>query len=611
MCLLMWLVLPLLTTAQQTQLTVSTKTTVEVGEQFRVVFELNADGSDFRGPDFQGFTVLSGPMVSTSSNIQVINGKINQSYTQSYTYIIRADQKGEYSIGSASAVVNKQKISSDRVKLTVVTPTKSTSSGQGSGTTGQSAQEAETLSSKDLFLRAIPDKRTAYVGEQVIVTYQLYTRVPISTITINKLSSFPGFWTKNLTDNAAAYTQSSQTIDGYTYTLAEIRKVAIYPQKGGELTIDPMELLCKVQLRVQPSRQRSYDPFEQFFNDPFFNRSIRNVEKVIASDAVTIQVQPIPAAKRPNNFNGAVGQYNFQTSTDRTVLKANEAMNLTLSVSGKGNIELIDLPKPSFPPDFEVYDPKVSSDIKTGPSGVSGTKKVEYLIIPRYQGSYTLTPIEFSYFDPTQKEYITISSPQYDILVEKGSEHDEGSLIAGPAQEGIRYLGSDIMHIKTQTNRLHPVNRFFFASTNYILINLLLIALFVAAVWIARRNRNLRQNQTLLKNKQATKVAKKRLQTAEKHLKRTEQNEFYAEISQALWGYTADKFSIPLAELSIDNVRTVLSEKELDESMIELFVQALHNCEFARFAPGDAERKMEELYQQGIQVITKAERILK
>lgn len=610
-CIIGLVLFPLLTFGQNATLKVNSKTNVEIGEQFRVVYELNADGSSFTGPDFQNFSVVTGPMVSTNSSIQVINGKMDRSFTQTYTYIIRANREGNFTIGTASVMVDGKKITSDKIAVSVVPASASNAAQSAGSTSGQNNQNAGGLSPKDLYLRAIPDKRSAVVGEQIIVTYRIYTRVPVSSLSVTKLSSFPGFWTKNLLKDNDQLQQSTQIIDGQEYVLADIRKVALFPQKPGKLTIEPMELECVAQIRTQGSSQRSRDPFESFFNDPFFNRNIQNIPKTLVSESVTIDVEPVPAARRPQQYNGAVGQFGFQAAINRTSLLANEAANLTLTVTGSGNIELIDLPQPVFPPDFEVYDPKVSTDIRVGPSGVNGTKKAEYLIIPRFQGDYTIPSIGFSFYDPKKKEYINLSSQAFELTVEKGDTDANTDAMMSRSQEGIRYIGSDIRHIQTDQHKLRAQDRYFFASLPYYLINLLIVLVFSSALVFSRRQDRLRQNQSLLKNRKATKVAKKRLKAAELSLKKKDQNAFYAEMSQALWGYIADKFMIPLSELSFESVQTELLNKQVDQALTDELIQALNNCEYARFAPGDTGKKMEDLYLQGIEVITKAERSIK
>ncbi len=600
--LLILLLIPLTGIGQEILLKTNTKSQVSLGEQFRVVFELNAEGEQFVGPDFENWRVLSGPMSSTSSNIQIINGQMTRSFTQSYTYIITATKEGEFEIGSARINVDGKTIKSTPVKVTVVKGNTSASSGN-SGTN-------QGITDKDLFLRAIIDKKEAFTGEQVIVTYRIYTRVPVSSVSVTKLSSFPGFWTKDLLSDSDALQQSTEIINGIEYTVADIRKMALFPQKNGKLTIEPMELECVAQVRTQTNRQRSRDPFESFFSDPFFNRGIANIQKTLVSEPLTIEVKPLPGKGKPMNFSGAVGQFGISSNIDKTALKANEAITLSYTLSGTGNVELAELPQINFPPDFEVYEPKINNNIKTSPRGISGTKKFEYLIIPRTAGVFDISEVEFSYFDPQKQNYISLKTPAYTINVERNEGADsEGVFI--PGQSDVKYVGSDIRHIKTKSNELKKAGEFFFGSTVFVMIIGLMIALYSSILIYLIRRKKLRSNHKLVRNKKATKIARKRLQSAHLHLKNQNQNEFYTEISQALWGYVKDKFDIEPSKLALDYIAEVLKQKELPENIIETLVETLNKCEYARFAPGETGKKMEELYSQGIDVITKIEKTVK
>jgi hypothetical protein len=592
------------TKAQDAVLTVSGNTQVEVGEQFRVVYELNTEGANFTGPSFRGFRVLTGPMLSTSSSIQIIGGKMDRTSKQTYTYILSASQEGEFTIEPASVEVEGKTIRSGRLTIKVVPASTRPQQRQGGG-----EAQAGGIGKNDLFLRAIPDKRTAVIGEQVVVTYRIYTRVPLANLEVVRQSSFPGFWNKNLIENNNM-PQSRQVIDGEEYVVADVRRVALFPQKTGKLTIEPMEINCIAQVRARQSRP-SFDPFESFFNDPFFNRGLQNIPQTLVSEAITIDVSPLPGASRPSSFTGAVGQFGLSASINNTEIKANEAINLVISVSGNGNLELLELPKPVFPPGFEVFEPKLSTDIKTGADGISGTRKADYLVIPRFEGNYRIEPIEFSYFDPRRKEYITLRSQAFEIKVAKGDAAESGASVMMSSQEGIQYLSSDIRYISTNAGKLKPTDSYFFGSWLYLLLMFGLTAAFAGLIYWRNKTQELRQNQTLLRNRKATAVARKRLKTAKQLLGKGDQNTFYAEMSQALWGYISDKYTIPKAELSIDTVKNYLLTRNAPEELIDQFVDVLNLCEYARFAPGDTGKKMEDLYNKGIEVISKAENLIK
>ena len=580
------------------------KKQVSVGEQFQVSYELNGDGKDFKSPNFTNFEIIGGPFTSTSSSVQIINGSVSRTNTQTFSFHLRAIKEGVFTIPSASITVDRKKITSEPCEINVTAS--ATSSGNYSNNTSNSTNNNNK---KEVFLKATPNKKKVYQGEQILLTYNIYYTIPISQLSVSKSPSYSGFWTKDISDNDGSLQQSSTIIDGQPYNVATIKEMVLFPQKAGELTIEPLELSCLAQIRQQRQRTNTYDPFEDLFGD-VLGTSYTNVRKEIKSQPITIEVLPLPTANKPNSFNGAVGQFTFTSKIDKNELKVNEAFTLTLTVSGKGNIELLELPKPILPPDFEVYDPKISTTVKNNALGIYGSKKAEYIIIPRVSGDFTLDDIEFSYFNPSLKKYETLKSDIHAIQVQKG-ESSTSSAIYTPGQADIKYLGSDIRHINVNDNDLNITGVNFFMSTTYIIIIAGMIVIFVVVLVIYKKVNKFNKNQALVKNKQATKVAKKRLNNAHKYMISNEQNSFYEEFSQALWGYISDKLNIVRSQLSMDSVREIMLSKEVSEDIVNEFVELLNNCEYARFAPGDANKKMDELYQKGIELITKAEKHLK
>ena len=595
--------------AQDVEFTVNAKQTVTVGERFRIVYQVNGDGQNFRAPAFGKLQILSGPSTSTSSNVQIINGQMQQSYTKSFTYVVVANQEGEISVTPATITIDGKQYKSNSLKIKV---SKGGSSQQNSSDNRkQNQRDQGILQDDDVYLRAFVTKKNPYLGEQIIVTYRIYTRVPISNLSMKKASSFNGFWSKNLMDDQSQLKQSTQVINGEEYIVADISKYAVFPQKSGKLTIEPAELECVAQVRVQQQRSRSNDPFEDFFNDPFFNRNARNVEATLTSKPLTINVKDLPVEGKPADFNGAVGEFTFKSSVDREILVANDALTFSATISGKGNLELINLNQPEFPSDFETYEPKVSNNIKTSSNGISGWKKFEYLSIPRAPGDFTIKPITFSYFDPRQKKYRTYSSGELNIVVEKGNQTASGVTYSSSAQEDIRFIGKDIRHIKNAPFNLVATGSFLFASSIYYILLALPLMLLLLFILLWKRQEKRRGDVTMMKTRKANKVAKKRLQKAEKFKESDEDVAFYDEIAQALWGYIADKFNIQQATLSVETVKDTLSSKGAEEDVIDNFVNTLNNIEFARFAPGDSRGKMATVYKEALNAITQAERALK
>ena len=596
-------------------LTVSTKKQVMVGERFQVVFEANAEGKNFQAPSFDGLTVLGGPFTSTSSSFSMVNGSMSHTVKCTYTFALQAYQEGTVHVGSASLTVKGNKITSQPFDIKVIPDDGSHAAPSGGGTSsgqGQSQQNTtdSQVSGKDLFLRVIPSKKSAYVGEQVVLTYKLYTKVPVSSVSLSKMPSYAGFWTKDVSDNSGTLKQSSEYINGIEYTTAEIQKVIVVPQRSGKLALDPMTMECIAQIRTERNNTRSMDPFEAFFNDPFFNRNIVNVKKELSSQALTLEVKNLPENGKPASFAGAVGSYSFKSDIDKTELSTNEAVTLTLTVSGTGNVELLQMPEPVFPPDFEVYDPKISTSTNVGPQGLTGTKKAEYLAIPRRAGSFTIPSVEFSYYNSSTDSYEVLSSDPYEIKVEKGSGSDDGGGVFTSNQEDIKYLGSDIRHIMTGDARLKPTHTVFFGSAAYFVALLVLLLLFIILLFVLKKREQMSKDTAANRNRKADKVARGRLKNAYLHLKAKDQEKFYVEMSQALWGYIADKLGIERSKLSMDTVSETMKGKNVPDELTQQFVDTLNNCEFARFAPGSAEEKMDDLYQRGIDVISKAEKVL-
>ena len=619
--LVLMLVMPLALWAQDPSIKVSAKRQVSVGEQFKVAFEVNADGKKFSAPSFEDFSVVGGPFNSSSSSVQIVNGNMTHTVSNTYSYVLRADKEGDFTIGSASIVVNGNVIKSEPYQVSVVADASSAGASSGNATAqgGQRSSSGQVqqsttdpkVSGQDLFLKVTPSKKTAYVGEPVVLTYKLYTRVPVSQLSVSRMPSYGGFWMKETGDNNGNLRQSSEMVNGIEYTTAEVKKVVLIPQKAGKLSVEPMGIECVAQIVTQRNNQRSNDPFDVFFNDPFFSRNYTNVQKNIETSTITLDVKGLPEDGKPAGFTGAVGNYNFSAAIDRTEASTNEAITLTLTVSGSGNIELLNLPTPVFPPDFEVYDPKITSSVDANSQGTNGTKKAEYLIIPRRAGDFSIPAVTFSYFNPAKNQYSTLQSPGMNIKVIKGAgdESGDGGLYASN-QEGIKYLGSDIRHINTTDLKLKPKNTSFFASTVYFLILAALLLLFLVITLVVKKRRQFKQDVVLVRNKKATKVAKGRLKSGYKYLKSSDQDHFYEEMSQALWGYISDKLGIERSVLSMATVKDAMMGKGIDEALSNQFVDTLNTCEFARFAPGDAASKMEDLYEKGLDVIMKVEKTI-
>lgn len=596
--------IPAFSSAQDIAFTATAKGSVAVGERFQLQYKLNAEGAGFRGPNIVDFNVLSGPSTSTSSSVQIINGQVTREVANTYTYVLSATKEGSFTIPPATINHGGKQYTSNPVTVEV---RKGTAAPSGSGQTQQPEDEI------DVFLRAEVSNTTPFLGEQITISYKLYFNNQISGHDgFQKISSFPGFWAKNLFPNQREIPTTTEVINGKQYNVAEVRKFALFPQRTGKIEIRPGESEITVRVRTD-ARRRSSDPFfDSFFNDPFFRGQHRDVNRQLSSNSLTIDVKPLPTRDRPAEFGGAVGKFSMRAEIDQTEVNVNEPVTIKLTVQGSGNIELFDLPKPAFPPDFDVFDPETKSDIRVAPNGVSGSRTFEYLIIPRNPGEFTINPIGFSYFDPARNNYVTENSPAYNITVQRGEGTSSAVTFGGSVrQEGIQVIGSDIRHIKMPPYRFRPVGTYFFRSQTYYLLLAIPVVLTIMILLIWRKQMKKRSNTKLMKNIRATKVARKRLKVAHNYLKSGNESEFYNEIARALWGYLSDKLSIPVSELSMDNVRNKMVSGNANEDTINRFIATLNETEYTRFAPGNKSENMDKIYTGAIETISKIEKELK
>lgn len=583
--------------------------TVPLGSSFQVVYSISGgSATTLQPPAFTNFYV-GGQFQSTS----IYNGDVKTSVT----YTLTPTAVGKFTIDAAKAKVGNSWISSNTLTIEVTSSGSAVASKGSTSTSKSSTKSTATTadaSSGDIFLKAFVDKTNPYVGEQVIVTYKLYTKIPVSQYGIDKLPSFAGFWSEEITKDKDKPVQYNETIGGSKYVVAEIRQVAIFAQKSGTLKIDPLDVECVVQIQ---SKQQYQDPFGNLFNDPFFSNfgssffsSYSNVEKTISSNALILNVKPLPVASQPAEFAGSVGKFTIDASIDKTDVKTNDAITLTYKVTGTGNISLIDKPAFSFPADLESYDPDIKDNLITSAAGISGNKTFKYLIIPRSAGDFTINPIDFCYFDLTKGAYVTLTSPEFKIKVAKGSG-DDNTTVSNANKEDIKYLNSDVRYIKSNAINLTEIGKFFYGSPLFFGLLLTPVFFFFFFVILYRKKLKENSNLALMRNKKATSVARKRLNTANVLLKENKKGPFLDEIFKALWGYVSDKLNIPISELSKETVNEKFTEKKVNEDIALQFINTLNNCEYARFAPDDGSVTIATIYHDAIDIIIKMEKELK
>lgn len=570
-------------------------TTIGVNEPFQVSFEFNGEDVNsikgFRAPDFPGFRVLSGPNQSTS--MQIINGAVSASV--SFSYYLQAIQTGTISIGPAALDYKGKTYRTQPVRLTVVKGSAQHSSSQKNEPSSQNISE-------NVFIRAVADKQKVLKGEQVMVTYKLYTRMDISSPQISKLPSYQGFWAEEL-ETANRINFTTEVINGKQFHVGVLKRAALFPTQTGELSVTPFELVIPV---VVPKARKRGDIFDEFFNDPFFNQG-QTVEYKAVSNTLKINVLPLPSENVPLSFNGAVGNFDFKASIDREKVKTNEPFTLKLTVSGTGNINLLDLPEVNLPAGFEKYEPKIDQQISKSGT-ISGRKTVEYIIVPRIPGQKEIPPVEFSFFNPQSKRYVTFKSQAFSLNIEKGDgSYDQN--YASYNKEDVKLLGEDIRFIKTDIGGLSKQGSYTVYSPLFWSASILpLIALAGMIVW-KRKNDRLSGNMQMMRYQRAEKMARNRLKSAHKSLEADNQQAFYSDISLALFGYLEDKLHIPKSDFTIDGVVEQLNKKDVEPELTANVRQTLEQCEFARFAPlSDAPLAMREMYERTVSIIVELEK---
>ena len=582
--------------ADNVRFTMSGPNVVTVGEQFRLSFTLNESGSDLQLPELPGFDILMGPSTSQSSSIQIINGKTTQSVSFSYIFILRAKQEGKFTIRPASIKADGKVYESNELEIQVV---KGQAGQQSTGTQQQQEPTATAteLSKDDLFVKVELDKRNVFRGEQILATVKIYVspNVPITNFEDVKLPSYAGFWTQEI-DIPNQISFSREVFNNKIYQVGILKKTILFPQQTGKITIDPFEITCSVRQQIR--RQRS------FFDDFFEN--YRTVSAKVTSKPETITVKELP--DKPAGFYGGVGNLNFSASFDKTTAKANEALTLKVTVSGTGNLRLIEAPKIEFPSDFEVYDPKTNENLRASDSGLNGSKTFEYLIIPRFAGDYTIAPIAFSTFNPATGKFKTETSPEFNLQIEKGDDSQSTTVTSAFSKEDVRFIGKDIRYIKQNQYKLQEKEASFFGSLMFWLSYIGSLLIFVIVFIVYRKKLRENANMQLVRNKKANKIARKRLKEAASFLKEQKAEKFYEAILKAFWGYLSDKLSIPAADLNREKASATLSNRQVNDEVIREFINLIDTCEYARYAPSASNNTPEELYNKSLEVMGKLEK---
>lgn len=586
--------------ADKVSFTASAPDAVVVGDQFRLSYTVTTQKvKDFRAPSIKGFDVLMGPSRSQQSSTQIVNGNVTSTSSITFTYILMANTAGEYTIGGASIVADGNQMVSNSVKIKVLPQDQNSNGGQG----GSSAHSSSgtSVSDQDLFITATASKTNVFEQEAFVLAYKIYTRESNLQLNNAKLPDFKGFHSQEI-EMATNARWTPEHYRGRNYYTTVYRQFVLFPQQSGKLYIDPAQFQMTIGKPVQ-----SDDPFDAFFNG---GSNVIEIKKSIATPKIAINVNPLPAGK-PADFSGGVGEFTVSSSINSQELKTNDAITIKLVISGTGNLKLISNPEIKFPEDFEVYDPKVDNQVRLTREGLTGNRVIEYLAIPRHAGTYKIPGVSFSYFDIRSKSYKTLKTEEYVVNIEKGAGNADQVIANFTNKEDLKVLGEDIRYIKQNEVTLQPKGSFFYGSMSYWLFYIIPALAFIIFFIIYRKQAAENANVAKVRTKKANKVATKRMKLAGKLLSENKKDAFYDEVLKALWGYISDKLNIPVSRLSKDNIEEKLRNHGVSEELIKDFLNALNDCEFARFAPGDESQAMDKVYASSIEVISKMENSIK
>jgi hypothetical protein len=589
------LLLPVALKAQDITLQAEYPSIVEAGKQFSVTWTVNSGGGEFSEPSFEGFYKLMGPNTSYSSSTQIINGRMTHETSYSYVYYLQAVNEGKFVIPPASVTIKNRTYYSDSLRIEVMGGAVQQPVTQPGGTAGQDNTQV-SASRGEIFLDLSVSRRDLYIGEHLVATVKLFTRVNLSGINERKYPSFTGFLKTDL-ELPPLTSLRQENINGTIYGTGILQQFLLYPQITGEITIEPYQATVLVQQKTGRS-----DPF---FGD-FFS-TYQTIPQAVVSKSVTINVKPLPGNK-PDDFSGIVGSMSLKAGISKDTVNVNDAVNFRITVSGNGNLKLAEAPAMKLPADVEMYDPKITDNLKNTAGGTSGQKTFEYLLIPRHYGDFTIPPIAYSYFNTTTRKYERLTTDEFRFHARKGTEEgDKITVYGGISKEDVKYVGKDIRFIRTDPGKLsRPSNilmkRQSFYSGYAIALGVFLLVLFIRREHI-RRNADL----TAVKNRKAGRVAVKRLKEASVCLKKGETDRFFEEILKAIWGYLSDKLNIPVSELTRNNAVTALQEEGIDEEKIRNLTEILDKCEYARYAPSESGSAASDIYEGASRFIRSVE----
>ena len=585
--------------------------TVAVGEAFRVEFSLNAspDDGSFKAPSFEGFDVIAGPAESRGQSVQIVGSTMTKSINYTITYVLLPQSAGNVTIGAAEIAVDGTTYRTQPLPIEIVNEGDASQSQQRpSGGDSDSEADARNVQQQirkdDILLRAVVSQTSVYKNEPVHVAFKLYTRVPYVNIVPEAAPSFNGFWSQDLTDTKTARV-SRETYNGKVYETCVLFEYLLYPQQVGTLTIDPVDITVVAQVVVQSRRNL----------DPFFGsgHEVYNVPRKVQSQRTSIEVRPLPEGA-PSSFSGAVGSFRMETDLPTDRFAANSGATCTVKISGTGNLTFVQAPKLALPASFEQYNVKTTESINASASGISGYRQFEYPFIARAEGTYEIAPIEFTYFDLKRRQYVTLESRPMTFEITPDTKGGGGDAVVmqgrGMSKEEVKMLGKDIRFIRLGASQLREARMPFLFSGGYWIALCAILLLFAAAYVALRKRIRESQNVALMRGRRANKVAVQRFRAARSYMEAQDRHAFYEEMLRALWGYMSDKFNIPVANLTKENVREELAKRGVSAEETHRFTAIISQCDEAQYSPA-ASAQMSDIYSEGVDLISRIESVIK
>jgi hypothetical protein len=581
--------------SQDVSVKVEYPSVVTAGQQFNLAWTVNAGGGEFSAPAFTGFYKLMGPQTSYSSSPQIINGKMLREISYTYVYFLQAVNDGKFVIPPATFTLKNKTYVSDSLHIEVVSGSAQPQNPPAGGNNASNPSAVES-SGNETFVNLAINRKEIYLGESLVATVKIYTRVNISGINEIKYPPFEGFLKTDLVTPPLTALQQ-ENVNGTVYGSGVVQQFLLYPQVTGEISIDPVQISVLVQQKAAQS-----DPF---FGD--FFTSYQTIPKAVASKIVKVKVKPLPGIQ-PADYSGVVGKLDLKAVLSKDSVNVNDAVNFKITISGSGNLKVAATPALKLSPDIEVYDPKISDDTKNSLNGTSGQKSFDFLLIPRHYGDFTIPAITYSYFNISTGKYEKLQTEEFHFHARKGSEQNTGlTVYGGISKEDVKYLGKDIRFIKSDPGRLKKSPGLLISKRSF--YSAFVFALFAFLVILFIRREHIRRNSdhSVVRNRKAGKVAVKRLKTASECLNNEQIDEFYEEILKAVWGYLSDKLNIPVSDLTRINAVRILEDEGIDEERIKSLNSILDACEFARFAPSDSGTEAATIYEGAAQFIKSVE----